>query len=72
MMLLAYVAFVMLHRPDGETVVINPTHVVAVTPAHDHGHFAPGVHCVIHTTDRKFLSVKETCREVQGEMRKKG
>ena len=68
MIIEGYVTLVLLHRPDGEVVSINPRHVTAITPAHDHGHFAKGVHCLIHTVDRKFLSVREQCSEVNQRM----
>ena len=60
----AFVTLITLHRSDGEEVHIVPRHITAVTPSHDHGHFAPGVHCVIHQVDRKFVAVRETCKEV--------
>jgi hypothetical protein len=62
----------MLHRADGQVVSVNPNHVVGVTPARDHGHFAPGVHCLVHTSDRKFMSVRETCGEVHQLIRREG
>jgi hypothetical protein len=69
MIIEAYVTLILLHRPDGEVVSINPAaHVVAITPARDHGHFAPGVHCLIHTVNHKFLSAREQCSEVNQRM----
>ena len=59
----AMVAFVTLHRPDGAAVAVNPRHVSSVTPSHDHGHFASGIHCIVHQGG-KFLSVREKCDEV--------
>jgi hypothetical protein len=70
--IVAYVTLVMLHRADGETVSVNPERIVAVTPAHDHGHFAKGVHCVVHTSDHKFLTVRETCAAVHAALKKGG
>jgi hypothetical protein len=70
--IVAYVTLVMLHRADGETVSVNPERIVAVTPAHDHDHFVEGVHCVVHTSDQKFLAVRETCAAVHAALKKGG
>jgi hypothetical protein len=58
-------ALVTLHRPDGHPIAINPHHVSSLTPAHDHVEFVPGVHCIVHLSDRKFVSVREGCAEAQ-------
>jgi hypothetical protein len=72
----AFVALVALHRPDGEIVFVNPKRVVTITSPHElkgqSGLFAPSVHCLVHTSDRKFLSVKETCSEVHKLFKKEG
>jgi hypothetical protein len=70
--MIAFIALIGLHRPDGEQVSVNPRSVVTITPARDHGHFAPSVHCVVHLSDHKFLSVRETCDEVRHLFRKEG
>jgi hypothetical protein len=71
-----FVVLIALHRPDGEIVLVNPHRVVTITSPHElkprAGLFAPGVHCIVHTSDRKFLSVKESCGEVHKLFQKEG
>jgi hypothetical protein len=61
------VVLVLLHTPDGADVVVSANEVVSMRGprAEDPGkHFTPGVHCLINTTDGKYVAVKETCVEV--------
>jgi hypothetical protein len=70
-LVVAFLVLITLHRPDGHQVSINPRHVTSITPATDHGMFAPGIHCLVHTDDRKFISVRETCDQVREQMKRK-
>jgi uncharacterized protein YlzI (FlbEa/FlbD family) len=53
---------------DGQRIQINPQTVVSVREVHGNedreGYFPSGVNCLIHTTDGKFVVVKEDCRTV--------
>jgi hypothetical protein len=62
--LMVVLSFIMLTRADGQRIAVNPRHITAITPARDHGHFTSDVHCVIHTDDRKFFTVIESCETV--------
>lgn len=60
------VALVMLTGPDQQPIELNPQQVVTVRPPRGNEHFAPGVHCLIHTTDGKIVAVLEDCPTVRG------
>jgi hypothetical protein len=64
-------ALIGLTRPDGMMVAVNPDAIVSLTPPRDHGHFAPRVHCIVHTLDRKLLSVQETCQKIHRSIEKR-
>ena len=59
-------AFVSLTGPDNQPVAINPNQVVATRVPRDTTgtHFAPGIKCLIYTTDGKLTMVIEDCDEV--------
>jgi hypothetical protein len=69
--MVAFLILITLHRADGAEVSISPRHITSVTPARDHGHFTKGVHCIIHTDDRKFIAVKELCSEVHMKLKRR-
>jgi hypothetical protein len=56
-----------LTGPDKQHIEVNPSEVVALRaprPA-EATHFAPGVKCLVYTTDTHFIGVRETCAEVR-------
>lgn len=67
-------AFIVLHLIDGRTVAINPEQVTRLSEARegtDEGkQLAEGVRCIVFLTDGKYVSVAETCKEVQHLMEK--
>ena len=55
---------ILLHTVDDREVYVNPTWVVSTTEPKDRGGFAEPVHCIVSFIDGKFISVRETCSEV--------
>ena len=64
-MIKVLLTLVMFHSSGGQIVWINPEQVVSTRVPRDTEHFAPGIRCVINTTDGKFALVLETCEEVR-------
>lgn len=60
---------VTLTAPDGKYLSVQPSHVVALRGSGGHGTLHQGVRCVVFTADGKFLSVVETCDEVDHKLR---
>lgn len=61
-------AMIALHGLDGREVDINAEEITSMhcrVPGKDNLLFAEGVNTVIHLTDGKFISVKETCGEIR-------
>jgi len=65
--LLAATLFV-VHTLDGRSVYVNSEQVISMAMPKDSKLFTEGVRCVITLTDGKFITVKETCAEVQKNM----
>jgi len=67
------VEFIELHGPDGQRAFLNPRAISSlrepVNP--DLKHFAKSVHCVVVTTNGKFIAVVETCQEIRDTLGKK-
>lgn len=64
---LVAIELVTLHMVDGRTVLVNPAQVQQVIhPPHKGGNklVAPAARCVVKLTG-SYLSVSETCEEVQ-------
>lgn len=59
-----------LHSADGNPVTINSHEVISMRgPRSEESHsstglFTKGANCLINTTDGKYVTVKETCKEV--------
>jgi len=53
-----------LTGPDNQAIEVNPEQVVSVREPRVNEHFAPNVHCLLHTTDGKFIAVIQTCVQV--------
>jgi uncharacterized protein YlzI (FlbEa/FlbD family) len=67
--ILALLSLLELHGLDGRTVYVNPQQIVSMARPKDDRTFHSGVQCVITLADGKFVSVVETCDEVQARMR---
>jgi uncharacterized protein YlzI (FlbEa/FlbD family) len=62
----ATIILITVHMIDGRVVQINPAEITSLTwPKDKNSALVDGVHCVISLTDGKFLSVAETCDEVE-------
>lgn len=67
---MAVIDLVTLTSPDGKYLAVAPANIVALrgrAPG-DHGLLHGGVHCVVYTSDGKFLSVVESCNEVRSKI----
>lgn len=56
---------VVLTGPDGQLISLNPNTVVTTRAPRSTEHFAPGIKCLIHTIDGKFIAVQEDCDTVK-------
>lgn len=54
-----------LTGPDGQTIKLNPETVATIRSVRGSDHFAPGIKCVVFTTDGKNITVTETCEQVK-------
>lgn len=62
-----------LTGPDNQVIEMNPAEIVSMrVPRHTDDHFAKGIHCIIFTSDSKYTSVQESCREVADKIRHGG
>jgi hypothetical protein len=58
----------LLHSPDGREIYIRPDSVTTMRAAvsgHKNKLVTDTARCVLHTTDGKFSSVRETCQMVR-------
>jgi len=55
---------ILLHTVDDREVWVNPEWVVSTTEPKDKGGFSEKVNCIVSFIDAKFITVKETCSEV--------
>lgn len=65
MILLFAVALVQLTGVDGQVIELNPASVIMLGPPRTQSALAEGVHCVITTSDGKFVAVTEDCATVR-------
>jgi hypothetical protein len=66
-MIEAAAILLLLHGPDGHEIMLNPRQVTslhAAMPGQKNKQFTDGVHCLVNTADGKFISVIETCEEI--------
>ncbi|MET0653662.1 MAG: hypothetical protein ABWY63_14220 [Hyphomicrobiaceae bacterium] len=63
--LISTVALVALTAADGTTVMVNPREIVVIRGQGKSRLLTPGAHCVIGTTDGKFITVIQTCDDVK-------
>jgi hypothetical protein len=64
---IAAAGFVVLHRADGGSVVINPAQVTSLRNpvGTKYRQLIPTGNCAVDLTDRKFVMVMESCAEVK-------
>lgn len=53
-----------LHGLDGQLIELNPAAIITVRVPRVRDHFGPGIRCLVHTTDGKFIAVTESCMDV--------
>ena len=58
-------SLVVLHRPDGHGVFVNPDKITALAEPREKSTLVPGARCVVFMNDRHFYPVTETCAEVR-------
>jgi len=56
---------ILLHGAGDQDIWINPGAVASLRERRDGEHFAPGIRCVINTSDGKIVLVMEGCTEVE-------
>lgn len=69
MTLLATIELVALHGADGQSVWVNVAEITSIRSPLSSDldqHFARGVHCVVVTSNGKFVATRESCDEVRG------
>lgn len=59
-----------VHGPDGQTAFVNVHEIASLRAPNyaDLGRFAKGSHCIVLTTDGKFLAVVEPCSELRARL----
>lgn len=62
---------VLLTGPGGQIIEINPAEVVSIRSPRSLDHMPRSVHCIVFTTDSKFVGVEETCREADRKLKLK-
>jgi hypothetical protein len=63
-MIVVALTLLLLHTVDDREVYINPAFVISTHEPQDKGGFDEKVNCIVSFIDAKFISVKETCSEV--------
>jgi hypothetical protein len=61
------IELITLHMIDGRVVQVNPAQITQLVHATGKGNksFVAGVHCLVRMTDGAFVSVAETCEDVE-------
>ena len=49
--------------PDNQVIFINPNQIVSVRAPRRADVLGPGIHCLVHTTDGKYIAVIEECNK---------
>jgi hypothetical protein len=62
--IVAAIGFITLTGPDAQVIQLNPETIATIRSVRGTEHFAPGVKCLIFTTDGKNVGVTETCDTV--------
>jgi ketosteroid isomerase-like protein len=66
MEILYLIAIHLIHLtgPEKQVIELNPKQIVSMRTPRAAEHFAPGMHCLIHTADNRIVLVQETCDTV--------
>jgi hypothetical protein len=66
-MILAAIALglVELTGPGGQVIEVNPNEIVSVREPRGADHFGKDVHCLVFTSDGKYIGVVQTCEQVK-------
>jgi hypothetical protein len=67
-MLILGALLILLHGPDDHIILISPDQVTSLReakPGEEGRHFTDTVHCMVNTTDGKFVTVVEPCSTVR-------
>lgn len=73
-MLELFATLILLHSPDQHEIVLNPSSITSMRSPYHHQkneHFTEDAHCLINTNDGKFVTVTETCKQVEELIRAK-
>jgi hypothetical protein len=68
LVLLALLALIVLTGPDGQAIKVNPKSVVSLRAPRSGEHFNKDVHCVVFTSDGKYIGVQESCDQVNSKL----
>lgn len=60
--------FVHFTGPDNQPLTFNPSGVILRPPRHPE-HFAKGIRCIITAPSGQFITVKESCGEVEQKLK---
>jgi hypothetical protein len=60
---------VVLTGPGGQLIKVNPDEVVSLRTPRGIDHMPKTVHCIVFTTDTKFIGVEETCDQADSKLR---
>ena len=60
---------VALDGPDHQVIWVNRAAIVSVRTVRQAEHVGPGIRCLIHTSDGKFIAVVQGCSEVIGKLK---
>jgi hypothetical protein len=58
------VQFIILTAPTGQPIEVNPKAIVAMREPRGAEHFHKSAHCLLSTSDGKWVTVAESCAEV--------
>lgn len=61
------ISLIELHGPNGQRYFLNPYWITTIREpvAADLKHFSTSTHCIIVTTNARFLAVREPCDQVR-------
>lgn len=61
-----------VHGPDGQTYYVNPAEISSLrapTNTELQRYFSPGTHCIISTTNRRFIAAREMCSDIRDRLK---
>jgi uncharacterized protein YlzI (FlbEa/FlbD family) len=59
---------IVLTGPDGQALKINPKAIVSLRAPRGTDHLNKDVHCLVFTSDGKYVGVQETCEQVNNKL----